>query len=168
MTFLLIICWDEQTIRNDEAMPERHFILPEGACGEGISKGNLVPLGPPVGVRDPMRRGPGFLLLFSIKSKEERLCFAEKVPNGRISNVAQANFLVRMHPIGACAANSWRDCAHQKRSLSTPFFISFYTHRRKTLLPSPPAFRPFPPAPNRGFHPDSGRQYPRDRSDKSS
>ncbi len=92
MTFLLIICWDEQTIRNDEAMPERHFILPEGASGEGISKGNLVPLGPPVGVRDPLRRGPGFLLLFSIKSKEERLCFAEKVPNGRISNVAQANF----------------------------------------------------------------------------
>ena len=73
-------------------MPERHFILPEGACGEGISKGNLVPLGPPVGVRDPLRRGPGFLLLFSIKSKEERPCFAERVPNGRNTHVAQANF----------------------------------------------------------------------------
>ena len=169
MTFLLIICWDEQTIRNGEAMPERHFILPEGAGGEGISKGNLVPLGPPVGVRDPLRRGPGFLLLFSIKSKEERLCFAEKVPNGRISNVAQANFLVRMHPIGACAANSWRDCAHQKKGVfRLLFFISFYTHRRKTLLPFPPVFRPFPPTPNRDFHPDSGRRYPRDRSDKSS
>ena len=89
MTFLLIICWDEQTIRNGEAMPERHFILPEGASGEGISKGNLVPLGPPVGVRDPLRRGPGFLLLFSIKSKEERLCFAEKVLNWRSTDVAQ-------------------------------------------------------------------------------
>ena len=121
MTFLLIICWDEQTIRNGEAMPERHFILPEGASGEGISKGNLVPLGPPVGVRDPLRRGPGFLLLFSIKSKEEILCFAERVPNGRSTDVAQANFLVRMHPIGACAANSWRNCAHQKRSFSAPF-----------------------------------------------
>ena len=42
MTFLLIICWDEQTIRNGEAMPERHFILPEGASGEGISKGNII------------------------------------------------------------------------------------------------------------------------------
>ena len=73
-------------------MPERHFILPEGACGEGISKGNIVPLGPPVGVRDPLRRGPGFLLLFSIKSKEEILCFAEKVLNGRSTDVAQANF----------------------------------------------------------------------------
>ena len=89
MTFLLIICWDEQTIRNGEAMPERHFILPEGASGEGISKGNLVPLGPPVGVRDPLRRGPGFLLLFSIKSKEECLCFAEKVLNRRSTHVAQ-------------------------------------------------------------------------------
>ena len=93
MTFLLIICWDEQTIRNGEAMPERHFILPEGACEEGISKGNIVPLGPPVGVRDPLRRGPGFLLLFSIKSKEEILCFAEKVLNGRSTDVVQAKLL---------------------------------------------------------------------------
>ena len=68
-------------------MPERHFILPEGACGEGISKGNIVPLGPLVGVRDPLRRGPGFLLLFSIKSKKEILCFAEKVLNGRNTDV---------------------------------------------------------------------------------
>ena len=73
-------------------MPERHFILPEGASGEGISKGNIVPLGPPVGVRDPLRRGPGFLLLFSIKSKGEHLCFAVKVPNGRSTHVVQANF----------------------------------------------------------------------------
>ena len=72
-------------------LPERHFILPEGACGEGISKGNIVPLGPPVGVRDPLRRGPGFLLLFSIKSKGEHLCFAEKVPNWRNTHVVQAN-----------------------------------------------------------------------------
>ena len=77
-------------------MPERHFILPEGAGGEGISKGNLVPLGPPVGVRDPLRRGPGFLLLFSIKSKEERPCFAKKVLNGRISYLHQAVIFARL------------------------------------------------------------------------
>ena len=74
-------------------MPERHFILPEGACGEGISKGNIVPLGPSCGGRDPLRRGPGFLLLFSIKSKEEILCFAEKVLNGRSTDVVQAKLL---------------------------------------------------------------------------
>ena len=124
-------------------MPERHFILPEGAGGEGISKGNLVPLGPPVGVRDPLRRGPGFLLLFSIKSKEERLCFAEKVPNGRISNVAQANFLVRMHPIGACAANSWRDCAHQKKESFDSFFYLFLYTSKENLTPFSSCISPF-------------------------
>ena len=132
-------------------MPERHFILPEGASGEGISKGNIVPLGPPVGVRDPLRRGPGFLLLFSIKSKEERLCFAEKVPNGRISNVAQANFLVRMHPIGACAANSWRDCAHQKRSLSTPFLYLFLYTSKENLTPFSSCISPFSSSSQSGF-----------------
>ena len=132
-------------------MPERHFILPEGASGEGISKGNLVPLGPPAGVRDPLRRGPGFLLLFSIKSKEERLCFAEKVPNGRISNVAQANFLVRMHPIGACAANSWRDCAHQKRSLSTPFLYLFLYTSKENLTPFSSCISPFSSSSQSGF-----------------
>ena len=79
-------------------MPERHFILPEGACGEGISKGNLVPLGPPVGVRDPLRRGPGFLLLFSIKSKGGMLCFAEKVLNGRTANVGEPFYFCASAP----------------------------------------------------------------------
>ena len=132
-------------------MPERHFILPEGAGGEGISKGNLVPLGPPVGVRDPLRRGPGFLLLFSIKSKEERLCFAEKVPNGRISNVAQANFLVRMHPIGACAANSWRDCAHQKKESFDSFFYLFLYTSKENLTPFSSCISPFSSSSQSGF-----------------
>ena len=80
-------------------MPERHFILPEGARGEGISKGNLVPLGPPAGVRDPLRRGPGFLLLFSIKSKDERLCFAKKVLNWRSTAVVQPPHFCATAPI---------------------------------------------------------------------
>ena len=79
-------------------MPKRHFILPEGTCGEGISKGNLVPLGPPVGVRDPLRRGPGFLLLFSIKSKGGMLCFAEKVLNGRTANVGEPFYFCASAP----------------------------------------------------------------------
>ena len=141
---------------------------PFGSAGKGLERETLCPFPRVRRFGTHSETGSKFLLLFSIKSKEERLCFAEKVPNGRISNVAQANFLVRMHPIGACAANSWRDRAHRKRSLSTPFFISFYTHQRKILLPFPPVFRPFPPTPNRDFHPDSGRRYPRDRSDKSS
>ena len=152
MTFLLIICWDEQTIRNGEAMPERHFILPEGACGEGISKGNIVPLGPPVGVRDPLRRGPGFLLLFSIKSKEEHPCFAEKVPNGRTTNLVQeifcANalnqceallFFARLRPIGACAANS---PLLKSPSSSTLSAFSANPPTAPSPAPHPPAAQP--------------------------
>ena len=101
-------------------MPERHFILPEWARGEGISKGNIVPLGPPVGVRDPLRRGPGFLLLFSIKSKKESFCFAKIVPNGRTSDVVQEKYLARMSPIGACAANLFTD---------TPARVAFFLQK---------------------------------------
>ena len=134
MTFLLIICWDEQTIRNGEAMPERHFILPEGACGEGISKGNIVPLGPPVGVRDPLRRGPGFLLLFSIKSKEERPCFAETVLNWRSTDVAQAKLL--------------RDCAIFSLARMRPFKLpsSSTLSAFSANPPTAPSPAPHPPA----------------------
>ena len=133
-------------------MPERHFILPEGACGEGISKGNLVPLGPPVGVRDPLRRGPGFLLLFSIKSKEESPCFAEKVPNGRTTNLVQeifcANalnqceallFFARLRPIGACAANS---PLLKSPSSSTLSAFSANPPTAPSPAPHPPAAQP--------------------------
>ena len=149
MTFLLIICWDEQMIKNDEVLPKRHFILPEGACGEGISKGNLVPLGPPVGVRDPLRRGPGVLLLFSIKSKEESPCFAEKVPNGRTTNLVQEIFcatalnqceallfFARLRPIGACAANS---PLLKSPSSSTLSAFSANPQTAPSLAPHPPA-----------------------------
>ena len=134
MTFLLIICWDEQMIKNDEVLPKRHFILPEGACGEGISKGNLVPLGPPVGVRDPLRRGPGFLLLFSIKSKEEHPCFAEKVLNGRTANVAQAKLL--------------RDCAIFSLARMRPFKLptSSTLSAFSANPPTAPSLAPHPPA----------------------
>ena len=133
-------------------MPERHFILPEGASGEGISKGNLVPLGPPVGVRDPLRRGPGFLLLFSIKSKEESPCFAEKVPNGRTTNLVQEIFcatalnqceallfFARLRPIGACAANS---PLLKSPSSSTLSAFSANPPTAPSPAPHPPAAQP--------------------------
>ena len=133
-------------------MPERHFILPEGASGEGISKGNLVPLGPPVGVRDPLRRGPGFLLLFSIKSKEDSPCFAEKVPNGRTTNLVQEIFcatalnqceallfFARLRPIGACAANS---PLLKSPSSSTLSAFSANPPTAPSLAPHPPAAQP--------------------------
>ena len=167
MTFPLIICWDEQMIKTDDALPERLFILPEGAPGEGISKGNIVPLGPPVGVRDPLRRGPGFLLLFSIKSKEERPCFAERVPNGRILMLPKKNhsatalnqceallIMAQLRPIGACAVAF--SCPHLCRqfcrvpSALTPLIMarlrpikkepkgSFFVNPLKTVSPHLP------------------------------
>ena len=51
------------------------------------------------------------MLLFSIKSKEEILCFAEKVLNGRSTDVVQAKLL--------------RDCA---QSALAP--LLFLTHER--------------------------------------
>ena len=45
-------------------LPERHFILPEGACGEGISKGNIVPFGPPVGGPGPIEEGSRVFVTF--------------------------------------------------------------------------------------------------------
>ena len=142
-----------------QAMPKRHFILPEGACGEGISKGNIVPLGPPVGVRDPLRRGPGFLLLFSIKSKEESPCFAEKVPNGRTTNLVQEIFcatalnqceallfFARLRPIGACAAAfSYPREVIPLRLSKKELFSSFFVNSLKTVFPHPPWFLQYNP-----------------------
>ena len=127
MTFLLIICWDEQMIKNDEVLPKRHFILPEGACGEG------------------------FLLLFSIKSKEEILCFAERVPNGRNTHVAQEKLdatapnrrLRRLSPL--------HSCAHQKRSPSTPFLYLFLYTSKENLTPFSSCISPFSSSSQSGF-----------------
>ena len=60
--------------------------------GKGLERETLCPFPRLRRFGTHIETGSKFLLLFSIKSKEERLCFAEKVPNGRISNVAQANF----------------------------------------------------------------------------
>ena len=62
------------------------FSLPFPACGEeGFGKGNFVALSSSAGFGTHYETGPEFLLLFSIKSKEERLCFAMKVLNGRVA-----------------------------------------------------------------------------------
>ena len=124
---------------------------PFGSAGKGLERETLCPFPRVRRFGTHSETGSKFLLLFSIKSKEERLCFAEKVPNGRISNVAQANFLVRMHPIGACAANSWRDRAHRKRSLSTPFLYLFLYTSKENLTPFSSCISPFSSKSQSGF-----------------
>ena len=95
--------------------------------------------------------GSKFLLLFSIKSKEERLCFSEKVPNGRNTHVAQEK-------LGATAPNRrlrrlspLRSCAHQKRSLSTPFLYLFLYTSKENLTPFSSCISPFSSSSQSGF-----------------
>ena len=124
---------------------------PFGSVGKGLERETLLPFPRVWRFGTHSETGSKFLLLFSIKSKEERLCFAEKVPNGRISNVAQANFLVRMHPIGACAANSWRDRAHQKKESFDSFFYLFLYTSKENLTPFSSCISPFSSSSQSGF-----------------
>jgi hypothetical protein len=78
---------------------------PKGLEGKGLERETLLPFPRVRRFGTHSETGSKFLLLFSIKSKEGILCFAEKVPNGRNTHVAQENFLVQLHPIGACAAH---------------------------------------------------------------
>ena len=53
--------------------------------GKGLERETLLPFPRLRGFGTRYETGPEFLLLFSIKSKEERLCFAMKVLNGRVA-----------------------------------------------------------------------------------
>ena len=88
-------------------LAHRAAFLPavSGIVGKGLERETLCPFPRLRRFGTHSETGSKFLLLFSIKSKEGILCFAEKVPNGRNTHVAQENFLVQLHPIGACAAH---------------------------------------------------------------
>ena len=75
--------------------------------GKGLERETLCPFPRLRRFGTHSETGSKFLLLFSIKSKKEILCFAEKVLNGRNTPVVQANF--------------WRDCAHPMRSTANLF-----------------------------------------------
>ena len=61
--------------------------------GKGLERETLLPFPRLWGFGTHYETGPEFLLLFSIKSKEERLCFAVKVLNGRTTNLHQTFLL---------------------------------------------------------------------------
>ena len=60
---------------------------PKGLVGRGYPRGTSFLLDLLWGSGTHYETGPGFLLLFSIKSKEERLCFAVKVLNWRVTHL---------------------------------------------------------------------------------
>ena len=60
-----------------------------GTVGKGLERETLCPFPRLRRFGTHYETGSKFLLLFSIKSKEEILCFAERVLNGRMTNVVQ-------------------------------------------------------------------------------
>ena len=74
--------------------------------GKGLERETLCPFPRLRRFGTHIETGSKFLLLFSIKSKEERLCFAVRVLNWRISHLHQAKFR--------------HNCAHPVRS-TVPF-----------------------------------------------
>ena len=71
---------------------------PFGSAGKGLERETLCPFPRVRRFGTHSETGSKFLLLFSIKSKEEILCFAEKVLNRRSTHVAQEK-------LGATAPN---------------------------------------------------------------
>ena len=65
---------------------------PFGSVGKGLERETLLPFPRVRRFGTHCETGSKFLLLFSIKSKEEHPCFAEKVPNGRTTNLVQEIF----------------------------------------------------------------------------
>ena len=63
-----------------------------GIVGKGLERETLLPFPRLRRFGTHYETGSKFLLLFSIKSKEGILCFAEKVPNGRTTNLVQEIF----------------------------------------------------------------------------
>ena len=61
-----------------------------GIVGKGLERETLLPFPRLRRFGTHSETGSKFLLLFSIKSKEERLCFAVRVLNWRISHLHQA------------------------------------------------------------------------------
>ena len=111
------------------------------------------PLGRGIGGETPKvltGKGPAFLLLFSIKSKKERPCFALKFLNGRTPHLHQAFF--------------WRNCAQPVRStvsfcapaplkkskpLPPQYLLFLYIYQTHLPMPLPDSPAPLPNFPTR-------------------
>ena len=76
-----------------QAHLRRYSPYPFGSVGKGLERETLCPFPRLRRFGTHYETGSKFLLLFSIKSKEEILCFAERVPNGRSTDVVQEKTL---------------------------------------------------------------------------
>ena len=149
------IGFDKSTSTLEERLQahlRRFSPYPFGSVGKGLERETLLPFPRVRRFGTHSETGSKFLLLFSIKSKEEHPCFAEKVPNGRTTNLVQeifcANalnqceallFFARLRPIGACAANS---PLLKSPSSSTLSAFSANPPTAPSPAPHPPAAQP--------------------------
>ena len=149
------IGFDKSTSTLEERLQahlRRFSPYPFGSVGKGLERETLCPFPRVRRFGTHSETGSKFLLLFSIKSKEEHPCFAEKVPNGRTTNLVQeifcANalnqceallFFARLRPIGACAANS---PLLKSPSSSTLSAFSANPPTAPSPAPHPPAAQP--------------------------
>ena len=110
------------------------FPAVSGMVGKGLERETLLPFPRLRRFGTHSETGSKFLLLFSIKSKEEHPCFAEKVLNGRTANVAQAKLL--------------RDCAIFSLARMRPFKLpsSSTLSAFSANPPTAPSLAPHPPA----------------------
>ena len=86
------IGFDKSTSTLEERLQARLRRLspyPFGSVEKGLERETLLPFPRLRRFGTHCETGSKFLLLFSIKSKEEILCFAERVLNGRMTNVVQ-------------------------------------------------------------------------------
>ena len=74
----------EQPVFLQAGAPAPPYLCRFRPVGKGLERETLLPFPRLRGSGTHYETGPGFLLLFSIKSKEEMPCFAEIVLNGRI------------------------------------------------------------------------------------
>ena len=79
----------EQPVFLQAGVPAPPYLCRFRPVGKGLERETLLPFPRLRGSGTHYETGPGFLLLFSIKSKEERLCFAVKVLNWRTSHLHQ-------------------------------------------------------------------------------
>ena len=70
-----------------QAYLRRFSPYPFGSVGKGLERETLLPFPRVRRFGTHSETGSKFLLLFSIKSKEEILCFAERVPNWRMTDI---------------------------------------------------------------------------------
>ena len=101
-----------------------------GTVGKGLERETLLPFPRVRRFGTHCETGSKFLLLFSIKSKGERLGFAEKVPNGRTHIFARRNLVATA--LNQCAALLLFSLAHVAFINPIGACTATFPHKKKT------------------------------------